>query len=59
MMKHYDNREAAEADLRSHGWVQQRNGRWVSDDGECAAQIHPTVNSPKVAVAAWEIVRNH
>lgn len=55
MTKHFDNREAAILDLMEHGFRELANGRWISPDKSCRAQILLTPKIPVVAVQYWEI----
>ncbi len=52
MNKHFENRAAAEADLRGHGFKRLKNGRWAN--GACAAVISQ-VFGEFVLVGYWAV----
>lgn len=52
MTKHFTDRDTAIADLKTHGFRQLSNGRWVNN--VCTAHILTHAKSPTVAVQYWE-----
>lgn len=55
MSIHFATRDAAYTHLTTNGWFQIKNGRFVSPDGSCAAQILDAFGGA-VLVQMWEIV---
>jgi len=52
MNKHFNTRSEAIQHLTSNGWKQLRNGRFLSRDGYCIAQISPAFDEV-VLVSVW------
>lgn len=54
MCIHFNNRQAAVTHLTANGWKECATGRFISQDGACAAQINPKFGEV-VLVQIWEM----